>query len=133
MTPAGAFLQHLETMFRRREPGRPGSGFTLEGKRLELIVFENSRGNAIGAVSMIARGPETVEICLVVANDPQHGDGTRMLDALCLEADRDRVTLKVQPAPQTEEGIQREKLKEWYRRFGFVGEQFMERAPRDRP
>jgi GNAT superfamily N-acetyltransferase len=70
-----------------------------------------------------------------VWTDPEHrrqGFGTQLMQAVCEEADCERIVLILQPRPY-DTGIGKDKLIAWYKRFGFVKTQdkpvLMARAP----
>lgn len=63
---------------------------------------------------------DTVELKKLQIYDTNKGYGTRLLDLLCVEADKYQITLWVWPLPEeNKKAISLDKLKSWYYRFGF--------------
>jgi len=67
--------------------------------------------------------------------DTGNGDGTKALSIICEVADRNRVTIHIDVQPFSHKGaasMPKEKLKQWYSKFGFypTGPLEMQRDPR---
>ena len=67
-------------------------------------------------LKMLARG-EHVAVCEIVAAEPGHGRGGRVLDQLCRWADCAGVTLELSPTDQW--GVDVDRLTRFYLRYGF--------------
>ena len=61
----------------------------------------------------------TREIVAVKAGNARKGHATALMHTVCAEADREWITLIVN-VKQFDEGMDDEKLKRWYSRFGFI-------------
>lgn len=79
---------------------------------------------------------QTREILAVKAGNPRKGHATALLHTLCVEADRDWITLIIQVKPFGD-GMDEEQLRKFYSKFGFVVFQdfplavLMARSPQD--
>lgn len=62
----------------------------------------------------------TREIMSLSSGNPAKGHATTLLWSVCHEADLARITLILQPKQFGEEGLDDEKLKRFYMKFGFV-------------
>jgi|ERR1700674_1795288 hypothetical protein len=122
MSPASNFVAHFEARFPNRDLWRPGCAYSAEGEKLAPFVFEEPPGDRIGVFSILATNPNTVQLCLIRADVCCRRDGPRMLAALCAEADRLAVSMKLQavPADDRPDPIPEDKLVAFYRKFGFV-------------
>ncbi len=59
----------------------------------------------------------------------QKGNGTKLLELICKEADAMDVKLYLEPAPDNDSRMNFYDLVAWYRRYGFTGEATMVRIP----
>ncbi len=64
--------------------------------------------------------PMTREIVSLASGNPAKGHATTLMWSVCHEADLAGITLILQPKPFGEEGLDAEKLKRFYMKFGFV-------------
>lgn len=62
---------------------------------------------------------QTREIVSVHSANPRKGHATLLMHQVCSEADRAGIVLILQPS-KFDDGMDDEKLKKWYGRFGFV-------------
>ena len=102
------------------------------GEEVDPFVFEEPPGTRVGLVGLWASGPDSVHIQLVSVDKDkrERGHGTRMLEALCTEADRQGVTLELMPRQQEEDGLSTAELVAWYLKHGFAGDaSHMKRLP----
>jgi hypothetical protein len=70
-----------------------------------------------------------VWIMYLKAYKQERGLGTRILKELCFLADVRSVSLYLEPVPDNDSNLKFDALVSWYRKFGFVGENAMYRAP----
>lgn len=62
---------------------------------------------------------QTRELVSLRSTNPRKGHATALMHEVCAEADREWITLIVQPR-KFDDGMDDEKLPGWYERFGFV-------------
>ncbi len=62
----------------------------------------------------------TREIVSLASGNPAKGHATTLMWSVCHEADVAGITLILQPKPFGEEGLDDDKLKRFYAKFGFV-------------
>jgi hypothetical protein len=79
--------------------------------------------NPTGFVQLWGSADHWVQIHRIWTRQPNNGDGTRIMQALCNLADEHDVgiRLKVLPIGRKPYPLPRLKLKQWYERFGFAG------------
>ncbi|BCS98611.1 hypothetical protein DSLASN_42430 [Desulfoluna limicola] len=132
-SPAHALVLSLYTRFSGRIAISVGYGPGL----LEIFpfVFEDTCGTPIGtaALAVMVQGErEVVHLYHLGAFKPGRGHGTKMLEELCLEANRFLVPISLSPVPSpdgTPPLLDDEALDAWYRRFGFTGNGHLMREP----
>ncbi len=122
MPRSADLIEYFESRFPLRDSWRPGCAYSFEGQKLPPFVFEEPPGNRIGIVSLWVANPDTVTICLVRADLQKRGDGSRMMAALCEQADRLGISMKLQAVPQDDGAgaIPEDVLVRFYKRHGFV-------------
>lgn len=64
--------------------------------------------------------PMTREIVSLASGNPKKGHATTLLWSVCHEADTAGITLILQPKPFGDDGLDDDKLKRFYGKFGFV-------------
>jgi hypothetical protein len=99
--------------------------------RVYPLVVTDGDGRALGIIA-IAPNEGFVQLYRIGAFVQGRGDGASMMTILCAAADRFGAEIRVQVEPEflgTQREIPDEKLREWYRRFGFVGGRYMTRRP----
>ena len=127
--------------FCKRYPGRVAIGVAYSQDMREVfpIVIDDDRGNILGIVAMAAltdAGMTSVHIFHFSVFHQRNGNGTKMLEILCREADRLNVVLSLSPIPSPngeDHQITDRQLSDWYRNFGFRGETLLSRPPRKTP
>ncbi len=122
-TPTGAFLAHFKTMKIDSRDVMYGIGSDYEFGSVDVSFNLRPMDDHIVVLQSIASA------------DPQSGSGSNALAILCKVADRYKVIIDLDAGPYSTrhtEPITREKLMNWYSRFGFVsmGGSEMRRNPR---
>lgn len=132
MNPAKKYVHSFYSRFRGRVPLAAG----VVPKVTKVYPFVFVDGNMpVGVMALAthdAIGPTSVQIFLIAAFETRRGHGSLMLRALCHEADRMRVSLRLQAEPQwarDEDLVLPDVLAAWYRGFGFQGRRVMIREP----
>jgi hypothetical protein len=123
--------------FYRRYPGRVAIGVAYSQDMLEVfpIVIEDAQGDILGIVAMAAMSNadiSSVHIFHISVFRQKRGNGTRMIEILCREADKLSVVLSLSPIPTPngeDHQISSRQLIEWYRQFGFRGGTLLSRQP----
>lgn len=87
-------------------------------------AFANETGGAHGWVQFIINSPRQVTLHRLWTLRPGEGNGSRMLGTLCELADRHGVEICLKPLPfgRKPYRFSRQKLAEWYGRYGFTGD-----------
>ncbi len=124
--------------FYTRYPGRVAIGVAYAQDMLEVfpIVIDDDQGNILGIVAMSAMTNDditSVHIFHFSVFEQKNGNGTKMLEILCREADKQNVILSLSPIPSPngeDHQISSRELIDWYHRFGFRGESLLNRRPR---
>ncbi|SCY63122.1 hypothetical protein [Desulfoluna spongiiphila] len=99
------------------------------------FVFEDLCGTPIGIIAlavMVQDDREVVHLYHLGAFIPGSGNGTKMLEELCREANRLCVAISLSPTPcpdGTPPLLDVKALDAWYRRFGFQGDAHLVREP----
>ena len=112
-----------------------GVGYDQSLSEIYPFVFEDMAGNSIGVVALgvYTYGNLTqVHIYHMGSFKSQRGNGTKILEELCRQADRHQIILSLSPMfmpngksiPMSDES-----LREWYGRFGFRGSSQFKRNP----
>ncbi len=123
--------------FYERYSGRVAIGVGYAPDMMEIFPFvmKDREGQALGLVAMATLAVDdqpVVHIFHFSVFEQRCGHGSQMLQKLCKQADRSRVTLTLSPIP-TENGkddmISDAALIGWYRKFGFSGESLLCRQP----
>lgn len=131
MTPAESYVQGFYCRFAGRIPLSAG----WSDGNIYPLVFEDESGKPIGLVAMAANasyGPNTVQVYLIASFLPRRGDGSKILKALCAEADDRQIELLLQAESLGADKryfTPQNKLIAWYRSFGFTGGRVMVRKP----
>jgi hypothetical protein len=126
--------------FCRRYPGRVAIGVAYSQDMTEIfpMVIDDDQGNVLGIVAMAALidGSITgVHIFHLSVFQPNHGNGTKMLNILCRKADQLEVILSLSPIPSPngeDHLISSRQLVAWYYKFGFRGGSRLSRQPQKR-
>lgn len=96
------------------------------------FAFAGDDGHSVGFAQFIIDTDRRITIHRIWTREPGNGNGAAMLRTLCDLADRHGVelALKVIPIGRKPFPMSREKLKQWYERFGFRGPRWnMSRLP----
>jgi hypothetical protein len=111
-----------------------GVGYNPDLSEIYPLVFKNHAAESIGIVALGATLDEhrTVYIYHLGAFEPRNGNGTRILQELCDQADKFGVALKasaiVTPNGKDDD-MTTDQLEKWYRKFGFKGDAGLLRKP----
>jgi hypothetical protein len=112
-----------------------GVGYNQDLSEIYPFVFEDSAGNSIGVVALGVyshEGFNCVHIYHIGSFKSNRGNGTKILQELCLEADKHRIILSLSPIPMPSgknESMSSEFLRKWYGNFGFKGRLHFSREP----
>lgn len=137
MVPAQKYVEFLYRRYSGRVPVVVGA--TLGFGMVYPFVFENSDGRAIGCVGCAwneGQDPDLVQIYHVNAFKPKCGDGTRIVQELCDQADLHEVRLTLMSQPRwvnDEYPLENDELRQWYGLFGFEGRGYLTRAVAKKP
>ncbi len=111
-TPVGQFLAYFESMKIDPNPVMIGVGRDYDFGSVDVSFNLRPLDN------------QTIVLQSIASADPQGGAGSNALGILCKVADRCKVIIALDAGPystQHTEPMPREKLMNWYSRFGFVG------------
>ena len=112
-----------------------GVGYNLDLSEIYPFVFEDTDGNSIGvaALSVYAhKNIDYVHIYHLGSFKNNRGNGNKMLEELCFQADKYQIILSLSPIIMPNgknESLTSEGLREWYGRFGFKGCPQFKREP----
>ena len=112
-----------------------GVGFGQDLSEIYPFVFEDSGGNSIGIAALgvsLYNGLNYVHIYHIGSFKNNLGNGTKMLQELCLQADKHRIILSLSPIPipnGKNETMSCKMLRKWYGNFGFMGHSHFIREP----
>jgi len=110
-------------------------GYNTDLSEVYPFVFEDTAGNSIGIVALGVCRPENVSyvhIYHIGSFKNNRGDGSRIIQALCLQADKFKIILSVSPVfmPNGKDKMMSDVLlKEWYGQYGFRGQTHFKRQP----
>jgi hypothetical protein len=129
---------HYVNFFYKKYKGRVaiGVGYNKDLSEIYPFVFEDTGGNSIGVVALAIYTHEKrdyVHIYHLGSFKSNRGNGNKMLEQLCLQADKYQIILSLSPIIMPNgknESMARESLREWYGRFGFKGSSHFKRQPR---
>jgi len=113
-----------------------GVGYNQDLSEIYPFVFEDTAGKSIGVVALgvyLYEGVSHVHLYHIGSFKGNRGNGARILQELCLQADKYRITLSLSPIPMpngANESMSSECLRKWYGKFGFKGRSHFLRAPR---
>jgi hypothetical protein len=124
--------------FYNKYEGRVAIGVGYDQNLTEVFpfVFEDRDGKSIGVVALGAFTDEIIDyvhIYHIGAFKGNLGFGSQILQELCLQADKQQITLSLSPIPISTgsgESMSTEQLTSWYRQFGFNGSTPFKREPR---
>ena len=112
-----------------------GVGYDQNLSEIYPFVFEDANGKSIGVVALGVYTHDEVNLVHIYhigAFKSNHGNGSRILQQLCLQADKDQIILSLSPIfmPNGKnEPMSTEQLMAWYGRFGFKGGSPFRREP----
>ena len=112
-----------------------GVGYDQSLSEIYPFVFEETTGRAIGIVALSVYTHENipqVHIYHMGSFKSHRGNGTKILEELCLHADKHQIVLSLSPIfmPNGKSiPMNDECLREWYGRFGFQGTSPFKRNP----
>jgi hypothetical protein len=123
--------------FYQRFEGRVAIGVGYDQNLSEIypFVFEDSDGKALGIVALGAYSHENisyVHIYHIGSFKSDCGNGSKILQELCVQADNFQIILSLSPIsmPGGEKTpMSTEQLRVWYGRFGFKGRSPFKRVP----
>ena len=112
-----------------------GVGYDQNSTEVYPFVYEDMAGESIGIVALGVYRQESisfVHIYHIGSFKRSRGDGSQILQALCLQADKYQVILSLSPIFMPngkDKPMSEESLKEWYGKFGFKGRSHFRREP----
>lgn len=112
-----------------------GVGYAQDMREIFPFVLEDDIGKSLGIVAMATLSNEqinSVHIFHLGAFKSRCGNGSKILNILCLKADELDVMLSLSPIPSPNgeaAQINSEQLIGWYRKFGFRGDSLLCRSP----
>lgn len=122
--------------FYKRYQGRVALGVGYDQNISEIfpLVYQTSYGESIGVVALgvVADNKNVVHIYHLGAFISQQGDGSKILQELCVQADNFNISLTVSAIVMPngkERQIEDNSLIQWYKSFGFSGETGLIREP----
>lgn len=123
--------------FYKKYSGRVAIGVGYAQGMVEVfpLVLEDGNGRALGIIAMATQSNEQtryVHIFHLSVFNTGCGDGSKMLEILCLKADELNVMLSVSPIPSPNgknRQMNGEQLTGWYRKYGFTGDAPLCRLP----
>jgi len=112
-----------------------GVGYDQDLSEIYPFVFEDADGKSVGVVALGVHAYENINyahIYHIGAFKTQRGNGSKILQELCLQADKYQVILSLSPIfiPNGKtDPMSDEQLMSWYGRFGFRGSSPFRREP----
>jgi hypothetical protein len=112
-----------------------GVGYNQDLSEIFPFVFQNANGDSIGIVALgvLPEENKLVYIYHLGAFISKHGSGSIILKELCQQADRVGIRLSVSAinlANGKDPRMKAERLKKWYKSFGFKGDSGLIRNPK---
>jgi len=113
-----------------------GVGYDQDLSEIYPFVFEDADGKSIGVVALGVYTHENttyVHIYHMGSFKSNRGDGSRILQELCSQANKHQIVLSLSPISMPngkDVPMSDENLKSWYGRFGFKGNAPFKRKPR---
>ena len=113
-----------------------GVGYDQNLSEIYPFVFENPDGDAIGVVALGVHRHDSinyVHIYHIGSFKINCGNGSRIMEELCFQADKHQIQLSLSPISMPagkNESMSTEQLTSWYRGFGFKGSPQFKREPR---
>ncbi|MGD9077747.1 MAG: hypothetical protein PVG96_00335 [Desulfobacterales bacterium] len=129
---------HYVNFFYKKYEGRVaiGVGYNQDLSEIYPFVFEDTDGDSIGVVALAVYTHENIDYVHIYhlgSFKSNRGSGNKMLEELCLQADKYQIILSLSPIIMPNgknESMTSEPLREWYGRFGFKGSSHFKREPR---
>lgn len=126
--------------FYKKYEGRVALGVGYDQNLSEIypFVFEDTDGNLLGVVALGVYTNENisyVHIFHIGSFKINRGDGSKILQELCIQADRYQIILSLSPIYMPNgknESMSDDRLRSWYSRFGFRGSPQFKREPSKR-
>ena len=111
-----------------------GVGYNNQITEIYPLVYQTVNGSSIGVVALdvVEHDEKWVHIYHIGAFVTRQGDGSKILEELCLQADGYNISLGVSPIVMpngTGSQIGDAQLVKWYQRYGFKGEAGLLRQP----
>ena len=112
-----------------------GVGYGQNLSEIYPFVFEDPHGRSIGVVALGVYPHENinyVHIYHLGSFKSCRGNGSQILEELCLQADKYQIILSLSPIFMPDgknEPMSTEHLRSWYGRFGFRGSSQFKREP----
>lgn len=133
MTQAHAYVNYFYGKYKGRVA--IGVGYDQEISEIYPFVFEDANGEAIGIVALAVFAHDStdyVHIYHIGSFKGRRGIGGQILRELCTQADKHQIRLSLSPIFMPngkDEPMSDERLRQWYRRFGFCGNSPFKREP----
>ena len=134
MSQENDYVSHFYEKFEGRVA--VGVGYDQNLSEIYPFVFEDSAGNSIGVVALGVFTQDSityVHIYHIGSFKSCRGDGSQILQELCLQADKHQIILSLSPIFMPngkDEMMSEERLREWYGRYGFRGRSHFKREPK---
>ena len=133
MTKATEYVKHMYSKFEGR--AAVTVGVNCDSETIYPFVYENNRQMPIGLIAMsvdddISNSAE-VDVYHISAFKPGNGHGSEIMNYLCNSADEFGVRLCIQATAliSGRRALAGTDLINWYRKFGFKGDEIMYREP----
>ena len=128
---------HYVSFFYEKYEGRVAIGVVYNQDLSEIspFLFEDTAGNSIGVVALAVYTHENIDYVHIYhlgSFKSNRGNGNKMLEELCLQADKYQIILSLSPIIMPNgknESMTIGPLREWYGRFGFKGGSHFKREP----
>ena len=128
---------HYVNFFYEKYEGRVAIevGYNQDLSEIYPFVFEDTDGNSIGVVALAVYTHENIDYVHIYhlgSFKNNRGNGNKMLEELCFQADKYQIILSISPIIMPNgknESMTSEGLREWYGRFGFKGSPQFKREP----
>ena len=134
MSQENDYVSHFYKKFEGRVA--VGVGYDHNLSEIYPFVFEDSAGNSIGVVALGVFTQDSityVHIYHIGSFKRYRGDGSQILQELCLQADKHQIILSLSPIFMPngkDEMMSEERLRQWYGRYGFRGRSHFKRKPK---
>ena len=132
MSKATEYVDHMYSLYEGR--AAITVGVNSESKTVHPFVYENASKLPTGLIAMCAGDiatPTEVDLYHISAFTTGRGQGSEILNFLCNTADIFGVRLCIEAEAQSNgnKTLTSAALRNWYRKYGFIGDRLMCREP----